>query len=97
MTVASTPYPDPSQFDPKSPYYDAASKREAPRWLLVDVQVLHKTRNLTPCPSCAPMASWKTWWCCARATACPSRRSSRSTGESSVNFSATQRFEANCG
>ena len=44
--VASTPYPDPTQFDPKSPYYDAKSKPEEPRWQLVDVQVLHKTRNL---------------------------------------------------
>jgi len=45
--VASTPYPDPTQFDPKSPYYDPASKAESPRWMLVDVQVLKKTRNLT--------------------------------------------------
>ena len=45
--VASTPYPDPTQFEKKSPYYDPASKPEAPRWLLVDVQVLEKTRNLT--------------------------------------------------
>jgi predicted RNA-binding protein with PUA-like domain len=45
--VASTPYPDPTQFDRKSPYYDPASKPESPRWLLVDVQVLRKTRNLT--------------------------------------------------
>lgn len=45
--VASTAYPDPTQFDPKSPYFDPASKREEPRWLLVDVQVLRKTRNLT--------------------------------------------------
>ena len=45
--VASAAYPDPTQFDPKSPYYDPASKPEAPRWLLVDVQVLHRTRNLT--------------------------------------------------
>ncbi|MES2363140.1 MAG: EVE domain-containing protein [Pseudomonadota bacterium] len=45
--VASTPYPDPTQFDPKSPYHDAKSKPEEPRWLLVDVQVLKKTRNLT--------------------------------------------------
>jgi predicted RNA-binding protein with PUA-like domain len=45
--VASTPYPDPTQFDPKSPYHDPASKRDAPRWLVVDVQVLRKTRNLT--------------------------------------------------
>jgi predicted RNA-binding protein with PUA-like domain len=45
--VASTAYPDPTQFDPKSPYHDPASKRDAPRWMLVDVQVLRKTRNLT--------------------------------------------------
>lgn len=45
--VASTPYPDPTQFDKKSPYYDKASKPEAPRWMLVDVQVEKKTRNLT--------------------------------------------------
>lgn len=38
--------PDPTQFAPKSPYYDLASKREALRWLLVDIQVLRKTRNL---------------------------------------------------
>jgi predicted RNA-binding protein with PUA-like domain len=45
--VASSPYPDQTQFDPKSPYHDPASKRDAPRWMLVDVQVLRKTRNLT--------------------------------------------------
>ena len=45
--VASTPYPDPTQFDAKSIYYDAKSKPEQPRWLLVDVQVLRKTRNFT--------------------------------------------------
>ncbi len=45
--VASAPYPDPTQFDTQSPYFDAASKPESPRWLLVDIQVLHKTRNLS--------------------------------------------------
>lgn len=45
--VASTPYPDPTQFDPASPYFDPKSLPESPRWLLVDVQVLKKTRNLT--------------------------------------------------
>ena len=45
--VASTPYPDPTQFDVKSPYFDAKSKQQEPRWLLVDVQVLRKTRSLT--------------------------------------------------
>lgn len=45
--VASEAYPDPTQFDPKSHYYDAGSKPEEPRWLLVDVQIVKKTRNLT--------------------------------------------------
>ena len=45
--VASTAYPDPTQFDPKSVYHDAKSDPEAPRWLLVDVKVTKKTRNLT--------------------------------------------------
>ena len=45
--VASTPYPDAAQFDPKSPYYDVTSKPAEPRWTLVDVQVIKKTRNLT--------------------------------------------------
>ena len=33
--VASTPYPDPTQFDPSSPYFDPKSRPEAPRWMLV--------------------------------------------------------------
>ena len=45
--VASMPYPDPTQFDLKSHYYDAKSNAKEPRWQLVDVKVLHKTRNLT--------------------------------------------------
>jgi predicted RNA-binding protein with PUA-like domain len=44
--VASAPYPDPTQFDAKSPYHDPKSKREEPRWMLVDVQVVKKTRLL---------------------------------------------------
>ena len=44
--VASSPYPDPTQFDLLSPYYDAKSKPAEPRWMLVDVQVVKKTRNL---------------------------------------------------
>jgi predicted RNA-binding protein with PUA-like domain len=42
--VASAAYPDASQFDPKSDYYDPASKREAPRWFNVDVRALKKIR-----------------------------------------------------
>lgn len=40
--VASTARPDPTQFDPASPYFDATAKSDSPRWLLVDVQVLRK-------------------------------------------------------
>jgi predicted RNA-binding protein with PUA-like domain len=44
--VASVTRPDPTQFDPQSPYFDAASKPDAPRWLLLDVQAVRKTRLL---------------------------------------------------
>ena len=44
--VASTTRPDPTQFDAQSPYFDAKSPEDAPRWLLVDVQVQRKTRLL---------------------------------------------------
>jgi len=44
--VASGTRTDPTQFDPSSPYYDATSRREAPKWLLLDVQALRKTRLL---------------------------------------------------
>jgi predicted RNA-binding protein with PUA-like domain len=42
--VSSHAYPDETQFDPKSDYHDARSTREEPRWLLVDVKLLKKTR-----------------------------------------------------
>ena len=45
--VASTAYPDPTQFDKKSPYYDPKARPEEPRWQLVDVQVLRKIPNIT--------------------------------------------------
>lgn len=44
--VASGAKPDPTQFDPHSPYFDAKSQPDAPRWQLVDVQALRKTRVL---------------------------------------------------
>ena len=45
--IVSTARPDPTQFDPKSPYFDAKSKPAEPRWLLLEVQALRKTRLLT--------------------------------------------------
>ncbi|HEX5611687.1 MAG TPA: EVE domain-containing protein [Burkholderiales bacterium] len=44
--VASPAYPDRTQFDPKSEYYDPRSTRAAPRWFNVDVRALRKTRLL---------------------------------------------------
>ncbi len=42
--VASRAYPDATQFDPKSHYFDAKSRREKPRWMNVEVRLLRKTR-----------------------------------------------------
>ncbi len=42
MNIASEPYPDPSQFDPESKYFDPKSSRENPGWMLVDVQFTAK-------------------------------------------------------
>jgi predicted RNA-binding protein with PUA-like domain len=46
--VATDAYPDPTQFDKKSDYYDAASKREEPRWFLVDVKFKRKLKRVIP-------------------------------------------------
>jgi predicted RNA-binding protein with PUA-like domain len=35
-------YPDATQFDPKSKYFDVKSKLDAPRWEHVDVQLVRK-------------------------------------------------------
>lgn len=35
--VSSLPYPDSTQFDPSSDYFDPKATRENPRWFLVDV------------------------------------------------------------
>lgn len=40
--VASAPYPDATQFDPASKYFDPASRPDAPRWINVDVRALRK-------------------------------------------------------
>lgn len=45
--IASSARVDPTQFDPASPYYDPRSSPDKPRWLLVDVKALHKTRPVS--------------------------------------------------
>ena len=47
VEVSKLAYPDASQFDPKSPYYDAKSTRDAPRWVNVDVKFVRKTPLVT--------------------------------------------------
>ena len=46
MTVVRTAYPDPTQFDKKSDQYDPDSKREDPRWLVVDVQLKRRLERI---------------------------------------------------
>jgi predicted RNA-binding protein with PUA-like domain len=43
--VATDAYPDPSQFDPKSKYFDPGSSRDQPRWMLVDVKFVKKLKR----------------------------------------------------
>lgn len=38
-------YPDPTQFDPKSQYFDEKSTPENPRWVLVDVKYVKKLKS----------------------------------------------------
>ena len=42
--VASGVRADPTQFDPASPYHDPKSTPDKPRWLLLNVQALRKSR-----------------------------------------------------
>jgi predicted RNA-binding protein with PUA-like domain len=42
VQISRSAYPDATQFDPKSKYFDAKSKPDAPRWLHVDVQLVRK-------------------------------------------------------
>ena len=41
--VSRLAYPDATQFDRKSKYYDAQAKRDTPRWLNVDIKFVRKT------------------------------------------------------
>ena len=48
MEVVQSAYPDPTQFKASSKYYDKGSKKDAPRWLSVDVKFVEKfPRTLT--------------------------------------------------
>jgi len=44
LEVCRSAYPDETQFDRKSKYYDSQSTRDNPRWMCVDVKLVKKTR-----------------------------------------------------
>jgi predicted RNA-binding protein with PUA-like domain len=46
--IVARAHPDPTQWDPKSEYYDAKSNRQEPRWSAVDVKFERRlSRNIT--------------------------------------------------
>lgn len=46
--VAGAAYPDPTQFDSKSEYFDPKATKEKPRWWLVDVEFVAKFDEILP-------------------------------------------------
>jgi predicted RNA-binding protein with PUA-like domain len=59
VEITREAFPDPTQFDPASDYYDPASRRDDPRWYCVEVARSKRT------PS-----GCRAWFCCAPATGC---------------------------
>lgn len=49
--VVKEAYPDPTQFEKKSDYYDAKSSKDDPRWWLVDIGFVRKLPEEVPLPS----------------------------------------------
>lgn len=46
VRIVGGPYPDPTQFEPTSDYYDPKSPKDAPRWLARDVELVRKYPRL---------------------------------------------------
>jgi predicted RNA-binding protein with PUA-like domain len=59
--VASNAYPDETQFDRASPYYDPKATRAVPRWFNVDVRGVKKTRLVPLAELRAQRALAKMW------------------------------------
>ncbi len=45
MEICREAYPDATQFNRRSPYYDAGSRPGHPRWLMVDVKFIRRLRR----------------------------------------------------
>ncbi len=46
--VSSEPYPDPTQFDSRSDYFDPDSKQDNPRWVLLDMSYVRHLKRFLP-------------------------------------------------
>jgi predicted RNA-binding protein with PUA-like domain len=46
--VCREAYPDPTQFQPRSPYYDEGSRPDDPRWSMVDVEFVERFAEVLP-------------------------------------------------
>jgi predicted RNA-binding protein with PUA-like domain len=44
VEITAQAYPDATQFDRKSPYFDAKATRDVPRWVSIDVTLIDKLR-----------------------------------------------------
>ena len=53
--IAKGAYPDPTQFDSQSSYFDAKSSEENPRWDAVDIKFVQKFAQLLPLDSLKAM------------------------------------------
>ena len=56
VTVIRSAYPDPTPFDPESPYYDGKSTREKARWQAVDMKYVRTLPSLIPLEELKSMA-----------------------------------------
>lgn len=46
--VCTSPYPDPTAFDLRSPYFDPKSKKEKPTWFLIEIEFVKKLSHFIP-------------------------------------------------
>ncbi|KAM9220706.1 thymocyte nuclear protein 1 isoform 2-T2 [Dugong dugon] len=48
MKIVKEAYPDHTQFEKKSPHYDPSSKKDNPKWSMVDVQFVRMMKRFIP-------------------------------------------------
>ncbi|XP_051842604.1 thymocyte nuclear protein 1 isoform X2 [Antechinus flavipes] len=48
MKIVKEAYPDHTQFEKGSPHYDSSSKKDNPKWSVVDVQFIRMTKRFIP-------------------------------------------------